>query len=62
MDIFAYQKLESLDEFTAKMDEKLSSKVDTKTRTPEKTVQIAGQRKRYIKRRGGTRKKNFLKV
>ena len=40
MDISGYQKLGSLDEITAKMDEELASLADPKTGMPEKTVQM----------------------
>jgi len=40
MNISGFQKLGSLDESTAKMDEELSSKADPKTGMPEKTVQM----------------------
>ena len=40
MDISGYQKLGSLDEITAKMDEELASQADPKTGMPEKTVQM----------------------
>ena len=40
MDISGYQKLESLNEITAKMDAELASQVDPKTGMPEKTVQM----------------------
>ncbi|MEY8428763.1 LPD25 domain-containing protein [Lachnospiraceae bacterium 46-15] len=40
MNISGYQKLESLDEITVKMDTELASQADPKTGMPEKTVQM----------------------
>lgn len=40
MDISGYQKLGSMDEITAKMDEELASLANPKTGMPEKTVQM----------------------